>query len=99
MASLEDGVAGLRQISTEIQDDANPTPQVIESEKDIREISGARVNMRDGPDTIYPIIAKASIGQRVEVLGDSGIGWLRLRLFPDQRIGWIASSLVRKPTN
>ncbi|KIC40024.1 ligand-binding protein SH3 [Ruegeria sp. ANG-R] len=99
LASLEDGAAGLLQVETEIQDDITPTSQVVEPEKDIREISGTRVNMRDGPGTIYPIIAKATIGQRVEVLSDSGTGWLRLRLFPDQRVGWISASLVRKPTN
>lgn len=99
LASLEDGLAGINQISTEVQDDVTPAPQAVEPQKDMREISGTRVNMRDGPGTIYPIIAKAAIGQRVEVLGDSGTGWLRLRLYPDQRVGWIASSLVRKPTN
>ncbi len=99
LASLEDGAAGLLQVEAEVQDDITPTTQVIEPEKDIREISGTRVNMRDGPGTIYPIIAKAKLGQRVEVLSDSGTGWLRLRLYPDQRVGWISASLVRKPTN
>lgn len=99
LASLEDGAAGLLQVEPEIQDDVTPTSQVVEPEKDIREISGTRVNMRDGPGTIYPIIAKATIGQRVEVLSDSGTGWLRLRLLPNQRVGWISASLVRKPTN
>ncbi len=99
LASLEDGAAGLVQVETEVQDDITPTSQIIEPEKDIREISGTRVNMRDGPGTIYPIIAKANIGQRVEVLSDSGTGWLRLRLLPGQSVGWISASLVRKPTN
>ncbi len=99
LASLEDGAAGLLQVETEVQDDVTPTSQVIEPEKDIREISGTRVNMRDGPGTIYPIIAKATIGQRVEVLSESGTGWLRLRLLPGQSVGWISASLVRKPTN
>ncbi len=99
LASLEEGAAGLLQIDTPVQDEITPASQEVEPEKDIREISGTRVNMRDGPGTIYPIIAKAAIGQRVEVLGDSGTGWLRLRLFPDQRVGWISASLVRKPTN
>ncbi|SDX59740.1 SH3 domain-containing protein [Ruegeria halocynthiae] len=99
LASLADGAAGLLQVEAEVQHDVTPTSQVVEPEKDIREISGTRVNMRDGPGTIYPIIAKAAIGQRVEVLSESGTGWLRLRLFPDQRVGWISASLVRKPTN
>ena len=99
LASLEDGAAGLLQVEAEVRDDATPVSQVVEPEKDIREISGTRVNMRDGPGTIYPVIAKARLGQRVEVLSESGTGWLRLRLLPNQSVGWISASLVRKPTN
>ena len=99
LASLEDGVAGLRQ-TTDIQpQESAQTELVPEIEKDIREISGTRVNMRDGPGTIYPIIGKASIGQQVEVLSESGTGWLRLRVLPEQQVGWISASLVRKIQN
>ncbi|WP_420586291.1 SH3 domain-containing protein [Ruegeria sp.] len=99
LASLEDGVAGLRQVTDETPEDVAETPALPEPEKDIREISGTRVNMRDGPGTIYPIIAKVTIGQKVEVLSDSGTGWLRLRVLPQQQVGWISSSLVRKTAN
>ncbi|MCA0930297.1 SH3 domain-containing protein [Ruegeria profundi] len=96
LASLEDGVAGLSQVTTEVQSDVAEAPALPEPEKDIREISGTRVNMRDGPGTIYPIVGKATIGQKVEVLSESGTGWLRLRVLPQQQIGWISASLVRK---
>lgn len=99
LASLEDGVAGLRQITDDVQEDVVETPAIPEPEKDIREISGTRVNMRDGPGTIYPIIGKATIGQKVEVLSESGTGWLRLRVLPQQQVGWISASLVRKTSN
>lgn len=99
LASLEDGAAGLQQISIATQTDAAPEPVIPEPEKDIREISGTRVNMRDGPGTIYPVIGKATIGQQVEVLGESGTGWLRLRVLPAQQIGWVSASLVRKIAN
>lgn len=96
LASLEGGVAALQQVAT----DAAPEDPVLivssEPEKDIREISGTRVNMRDGPGTIYPIIGKATIGQKVEVLSESGTGWLRTRVLPGQQVGWISASLVRK---
>ncbi len=99
LASLEDGVAALRQVAT----DAAPEDPVLvtsaEPEKDIREVSGTRVNMRDGPGTIYPIVGKASIGQKVEVLSESGTGWLRTRVLPGQQVGWISASLVRKTAN
>ncbi|WP_241481180.1 SH3 domain-containing protein [Ruegeria sp. ANG-S4] len=96
LASLEEGAAGLRQVETATQTDATPTSTVPEVEKDIREISGTRVNMRDGPGTIYPIIGKVTLGQKVEVLSESGTGWLRLRVLPAQQIGWVSASLVRK---
>lgn len=93
LASLEDGVTGLKQITKDVQPEPAAQP---EPRKDIREISGTRVNMRDGPGTIYPIVGKARIGQKVEVLSDSGTGWLRLRVLPQQQVGWISTSLVRK---
>ncbi len=99
LASLEDGVNGLRQVTEDAQEEVVEAPVIPEPEKDIREISGTRVNMRDGPGTIYPIIGKATIGQKVEVLSDSGTGWLRLRVLPQQQMGWVSASLVRKISN
>jgi hypothetical protein len=99
LASLEDGVVGLTQVTNEVQSDVVETPATPEPEKDMREISGTRVNMRDGPGTIYPIIGKATIGQQVEVLSESGTGWLRLRVLPQQQVGWVSASLVRKTSN
>lgn len=99
LASLEDGAAGLQQVAVATQTDAAPEPIQPEPQKDIREISGTRVNMRDGPGTIYPVIGKATIGQKVEILSESGTGWLRLRVLPEQQIGWVSASLVRKTTN
>ena len=95
LASLEQGAAGLQQITpTELE--PAETPVAAEPVKDIREVSGTRVNMRDGPGTIYPIIAKVTIGQKVEVLHDPGTGWLRLRVLPERHVGWISASLIRK---
>jgi len=96
LASLEDGAASLQQLPA-----AEPTaaPVVEEPPKDIRESAGTRVNMRDGPGTIYPVIAKVRLGQKVEVLDTSQTGWLRLRVLPEQQIGWISASLVSKSTH
>lgn len=99
LASLEQGLASIQQVATDAETEALETPVVAEPVKDIREVSGTRVNMRDGPGTIYPIIGKASIGQKVEVLSDSGTGWLRLRVLQGQQVGWISASLVRNTEN
>lgn len=72
---------------------ATPT----EPPRDMREVSGTRVNLRDGPGTVYPVIARLRIGQKVEVLGESGTGWLRLRTEENGLNGWVAASLISKP--
>ncbi|NOD36425.1 SH3 domain-containing protein [Ruegeria sp. HKCCD5849] len=99
LASLEQGLGSLEQVATDAELPTVDLAAPVEPPKDIREISGTRVNMRDGPGTIYPIIGKARIGQQVEVLSESGTGWLRLRVLPGQQVGWISASLVRKTTN
>jgi SH3 domain-containing protein len=95
LASLEDGAASLIQATVT---DETPAPVVVNTapEPDLREITGTRVNMRQGPGTNYPILLRLSIGQDVEVLDNSGTGWLRLRTVPDRTMGWIAASLVSK---
>ena len=64
---------------------------------DLREVAGTRVNMRDGPGTIYPVIARLHLGQEVEVLDDSGTGWLRLRTTEGRVTGWASKSLIGDP--
>ncbi|WP_164661804.1 SH3 domain-containing protein [Tropicibacter sp. Alg240-R139] len=96
LASLEQGAVSF-QPNTEIV--ATEAPQVaapVIPKADIREVLGTRVNMRDGPGTIYPVVGRLNIGHKVEVLGESGTGWLRLRILPEQHTGWIAASLVSK---
>ncbi len=95
LASLELGAAGLRRA-----DQVTPVQQAVASQpepRDLREISGTRVNMRDGPGTTFPVVARLRLGDQVEVLSDSGTGWLRLRTLPERQLGWVSSSLIRKP--
>ncbi|MEX0278673.1 MAG: SH3 domain-containing protein, partial [Ruegeria sp.] len=99
LASLDQGATALQQIAPPTSDETPQTSAPAEPVKDIREVSGTRVNMRDGPGTIYPIVGKVTIGQKVEVMSDSGTGWLRLRVLPGQQIGWISASLIRKTEN
>ena len=97
LASLEQGVAGLRDAP--ITQGEPEIPQVAEPvtpPADIREVRGTRVNMRDGPGTIYPVIMRLTLGKEVEVLGESGTGWLRLRVLPERTTGWVAASLISK---
>jgi len=98
LASLDENAA-VQVLDTDAEPETAAAPTPAEPPKDIRIVSGTRVNMRDGPGTIYPIIGKARMGQQVEVLSESGTGWLRLRVLPEQQVGWISSSLIRKSTN
>ncbi|MBL4766861.1 MAG: SH3 domain-containing protein [Rhodobacteraceae bacterium] len=63
---------------------------------DLRTISGTRVNMRNGPGTTYDVVARLKLGDEVEILDDSGSGWLQLRLVSNPTVGWISASLVSK---
>ncbi|AVO39792.1 SH3 domain-containing protein [Pukyongiella litopenaei] len=101
LASLSDGAASLTEAAPAPDPADIPAPAATfeQPPRDIREVIGTRVNMRDGPGTIYPVVARMRIGQQVEVMSDSGTGWLRLRTIPDGQPGWIASSLISKPAN
>lgn len=96
LASLEQGATSLTTVETAPEPTETVAEPIPEPVRDIREVTGTRVNMRDGPGTVFPVIGRLNIGHQVEVLGESGTGWLRLRVLPEQNIGWIAASLVSK---
>lgn len=70
-----------------------------EQELDIRHVTGTVVNMRDGPSTFYLAIGKLEQGAEVEVLADSGDGWLKIRATETEQIGWMADWLVTTGAN
>jgi hypothetical protein len=98
VASLEGGATQFVTVSQPVATQEDPEPYV-EPAKDMRKITGSRVNMRGGPGTIYPVISRLLAGNEVEVLSDSGTGWLRLRAGEGQKVGWVAASLVSKKSN
>ncbi|MEM7320200.1 MAG: SH3 domain-containing protein [Pseudomonadota bacterium] len=99
LASLQQGGASLQQQAVLSDSDLPSESTWTEPQPDLREVTGTRVNMRDGPGTTYAVLARLNIGHKVEVLEESGTGWLRLRVLPEQQMGWIAASLVSKPAN
>ena len=100
VASLGDGTAQLVSLTQPVTGDAPAQPAVAETpQADLREVTGTRVNMRGGPGTIYPILQRLTLGNKVEVLSDSGTGWLRLRTEQGQQVGWVAASLISKKAN
>lgn len=91
LTALDQGIAGLRETTPEPALAPAPPPK---PKPDLREVTGTRVNMREGPGTIYPVVGRLALGQEVEVLSDSGTGWLRVRLREGQQPGWVAASLT-----
>lgn len=65
--------------------------------RDIRSVTGNRVNMRNGPGTNYSVIARLERGMEVEVLQEPGNQWVKLRVLDTNRVGWMADWLITAP--
>lgn len=68
--------------------------QPVTADRDLREVAGSRVNMRNGPGTNFSVVDSLARGARVEVLDEPGNGWLKLRVVSTEEIGWMADYLV-----
>lgn len=88
---------------------AEPTIEVATSEvasepqsapaPDLRKVTAARVNMRQGPGQNFSVIAKLTNGDEVEILQDPGDGWVKLRVKDSGNIGWMADFLLTASNN
>ncbi|MEW2912495.1 SH3 domain-containing protein [Leisingera sp. JC11] len=98
LASLEGGLAAVSAtpVALAAEETAAPASPAPETYVDRRRIRASRVNMRQGPGTNYPVIARLLGGDEVIVFEDSGTGWLHLRAPGKGKVGWIAASLVSK---
>lgn len=71
-----------------------PEEVITEVAQDIRSVSGTRVNVRGGPGTEYAVVASLIQGDQVEVIDDTGEGWVLLRLPDGESVGWVADFLL-----
>lgn len=62
--------------------------------RDIRTVTGSVVNMRAGPGTGYDVVGQLAEGDTVEILEDSGAGWVRLKALGSDATGWMATFLL-----
>ncbi len=62
--------------------------------RDVRYVTGTRVNVRSGPGTGYSVVAKMFEGDEVEVIDMDGAGWIKIRMSETNRVGWMADWLV-----
>lgn len=94
-AITTDEIVAPQQQTVGLSDEsAAPSSPDPETYLDIRQIRASRVNMRQGPGTIYPVLSRLLAGDKVIVIEDSGTGWLQLRTQQGNKIGWVAASLV-----
>ncbi|MEM9578191.1 MAG: SH3 domain-containing protein [Pseudomonadota bacterium] len=66
----------------------------VRADIDIRVVKGSLVNMRSGPGTEYDVVDQLSQSTRVEVLTDTGNGWVELRPLDGGPAGWMAAFLL-----
>ncbi|WP_418594579.1 SH3 domain-containing protein [Ponticoccus sp. (in: a-proteobacteria)] len=70
-------------------------PAIAEPQRaDLRVVVGSRVNLREGPATSYAVVTQLLQGEFVEVLDETGDGWVRLRAVDGNNEGWMAASLL-----
>jgi hypothetical protein len=69
---------------------------VVEEEPaaDMRKVTAARMNMRQGPGQNFSVVAKLNNGDEVEILQDPSDGWVKLKVMDSGRIGWMADFLL-----
>ena len=104
-ASLSSGVDALTEAYTptttsviSVEPAANVPAQEI-SNADIRQVSGNRVIMRNGPSTSFDVLDQLGRGDRVEVLASNDDGWVRLRVEATGQVGWMAERLLTNAAN
>ena len=68
-------------------------PEVTQP-RDIREVTGNVVNMRDGPGTSFERVGKITKGTEIVVLEDPGNSWVKLQVLDTGETGWIADWLI-----
>ncbi|MGB7244896.1 MAG: SH3 domain-containing protein [Sulfitobacter sp.] len=61
---------------------------------DIRSVTGNAVNVRSGPGTSYDAVSTLRLGDQVEILQDTGSGWVEFRRMDTGTIGWVADFLL-----
>ena len=75
---------------------AEPVEEVptLATTLDLREVTGTRVNMREGPGTNFNVITQLVQGDQAEVLETSANGWVNIRVLATGEEGWMAARLM-----
>ncbi len=87
------GLGGALPLGTPLGGSVAPAP-AAGPEADMRVVSGTRVNLRGGPATSYDVVTQLLEGDEVEVLDDTGDGWVRLRTIEGNEVGWMSDDFL-----
>lgn len=94
------GLGGGLPLGTPIgSGDPAAAPIIAPDLLDLRLVSGTRVNLREGPATTYPVVTQLLKGDEVEVLDDTGDGWVRLRVLANDETGWMSDDFLEAGAN
>ncbi len=69
-------------------------PQTASGTTDLREVTGDRVNMRDGPGTDYGVIDRLGQGSVIEVIEIGVDGWVRVQVESSGLSGWMSDQFL-----
>ena len=99
---IEPAAAQIIQASLVVEQDTAPVvlPSIVDqlpaASYDIRSVTSNRVNVRGGPSTSFDVVGKLVRGAEVEVLTDTGNGWVEMQSLDGSTIGWMADFLLSK---
>lgn len=68
--------------------------EAVQLSRDIRSVAGVAVNMRAGPGTQHGVLTQLRQDTQVEIIQDTGTGWVQLRPLQGGPTGWVADFLL-----
>ena len=94
LAALDTGDTTAPAVITDAMLVTAPEPVGDFTAVDYRTVTGSRVNLRGGPSTGFDVVTQLLQGEEVEILDDTGDGWVKLRALDGNDIGWMADSFL-----
>ncbi len=90
--------AQLAQLNIITEADPITPPRAIAT-RDLFQVAGSRVNMREGPGTTFGVIITLNSGTQAEIIErDQRLGWAKVRVVGSGAEGWMAERLL-EPAN
>jgi hypothetical protein len=65
------------------------------AESQVWYVTGKVVNVREGPDTSFPVVGKVVYGEATEILSDPSDDWVRIRIQGDGIEGYMARRFLQ----